>query len=61
MLEGETIALLKHLISLCEDNEDQLSEWERNFISSIKKQLTEKQTLSEKQIDILQKVSDKIK
>jgi hypothetical protein len=42
-------------ISKCEES-DKLTEWELNFIKSLKKQLDNKRSLSIKQADILERI-----
>jgi hypothetical protein len=48
------------LIEDCESREDRLTDWERGFIDSIKRQLTDGRRLSEKQIDRLDGIWERV-
>jgi hypothetical protein len=50
----------QEMIVDCEDRESLLSEWETNFIESIDEQLAERGSLSSKQVEILEKIWNKI-
>lgn len=44
----------------CENRSEKLSDWELNFIDSISQQLTRTGSLSEKQIEILDRIWNKV-
>jgi len=44
----------------CEDREDQLSDWEMNFIESLQEWTAEGKTLTEKQDETLDKIWEKV-
>lgn len=49
-----------NLIDDCEEQESKLNEWEGNFISSMKSQLENNKMPSQKQIETLEKIWDKV-
>lgn len=51
---------IEQLIEDCEHRESRMSDWEREFIDSINKQLRDGRTLSEKQVGVLNKIWDKV-
>lgn len=51
---------LMTLIEDLEERESKLSEWERNFISSARSQLVNKNGLSDKQTDILNNLWERV-
>ena len=48
------------LIADCELREEKLSDWERSFIDSLSRQLTDGRGLSQKQIDRLEEIWEKV-
>lgn len=48
------------LIADCEARSEKLSEWEANFIQSIREQFDRRGTLSERQEEILNEIWDKV-
>ena len=48
------------MIDDCSDRESQMSEWECDFIESIDEQLYDTKSLSTKQIDILNRIWEKV-
>lgn len=48
------------LIEDCEDRESRMSEWERDFVDSVKSQLGRGRSLSQKQTDVLETVWEKV-
>lgn len=57
--EAENYQTLLSWIEEAEDS-DKLTKWESDFLASIKEQLETKKTLSERQIEILQKISSRV-
>jgi hypothetical protein len=47
-------------IEVCEENEDQLNDWERGFIDSLRVQIEKGFRPSDKQTSILDRVHEKI-
>lgn len=50
----------QEMIEDCSDRNQQLSDWEANFLSSIDERLEEKSYLSDKQISILTRIWDRV-
>ena len=48
------------MIADCEKRGDKLSEWEQNFIQSIREQFDRRGSISEKQDEILNKIWEKV-
>lgn len=48
------------MIQDCENREDQMSEWERDFIQSLSEQFSRKGSISPRQEEILDKIWDKL-
>lgn len=48
------------MVTDCENRESKLSDWERGFIDSIGRQLAAGRSLSEKQIETLDKIWERI-
>lgn len=48
------------LIEDCENHEEKLSDWERGFIDSIGKQLADGRSLTEKQVQCLEKIWERV-
>lgn len=44
----------------CEENESQLTDWEQDFIQSIRERVGRNQGLSPKQEEILERIWDKV-
>lgn len=57
MNPDEEIALM---VQDCENREEKLSDWERGFIDSLSNQLSKGRTLSEKQVDKLNSIWERI-
>lgn len=57
--ERDNYQTLLQYIEECEES-DRLSEWESEFIKSIKEYLERKKTLTPKQFEVLQRISKKI-
>jgi hypothetical protein len=53
----EEIALM---VQDCENREEKLSDWERGFIDSLSSQLAKGRTLSERQVDKLNSIWERI-
>jgi hypothetical protein len=51
---------VEQIITDCENREERLTDWERNFIDSVSKQFKEKGSLSPKQLEVLNKIWDKV-
>lgn len=50
----------EQLIADCEARETKLSEWEAGFVQSIREQFNRKGSLSEKQLETLEKIWEKV-
>ena len=50
----------REMIDDCSDRESQMSEWECDFIESIDEQLYDTKSLSAKQIDVLNRIWEKV-
>ena len=50
----------REMIDDCSDRESQMSEWECDFIESIDEQLYDTKSLSTKQIDVLNRIWEKV-
>lgn len=48
------------MVEDCENRESQMSEWECNFIESIRSQIEDDRILSSKQIETLENIWDKV-
>lgn len=48
------------MIESCLDNPGRLSDWENNFIESISEQLDRVGTISEKQLEVLDRIYQKV-
>lgn len=48
------------LLEDCETREEKLSDWERNFIDSIGKQMAEGHSLTDKQVERLEEIWEKV-
>ena len=51
---------IEQLIEDCETRESRLTDWERNFIDSIKNQFIERGSLSEKQTERLNEIWERV-
>lgn len=49
------------MIDRCEEGYDVLTDWENTFLESIKKSWIKNNSLSEKQLSVLQSLSSKVK
>jgi hypothetical protein len=47
---------LEYMLSACEDEARGLTDWERNFIESLREQFTNRGDLSERQTEILERI-----
>jgi len=47
-------------LSVCEDEIEELTDWEKSFIISIRDQFDRVNHLSQKQLDVLKKIYDKV-
>lgn len=52
--------VIRYMLEFCENKLDSLSEWEANFITSIRDQFDSKGTLSDRQCDKLEQIYDKL-
>jgi hypothetical protein len=53
--------IIERMIDECENaKEDLLTEWEHNFVESIKSQYVSRGNLSDRQCEILEKIYDKL-
>jgi hypothetical protein len=50
------VTRIPEVLEAVKDNSDRLNDWERNFITTIADQWDRKQWLSDKQIEILEKI-----
>jgi len=48
------------MVSDCEERESQLSEWETDFIASISEYLDDEHPLSQKQVETLERIWEKV-
>jgi hypothetical protein len=48
------------LIEDCENREEKLSDWERGFIDSVGKQLAEGRSLTDKQVERLEEIWERV-
>jgi regulator of sigma D len=48
------------LITDCETRDDKLSEWEQGFIQSVREQFDRRGSLSDKQLEILNNIWEKV-
>ena len=44
------------LVEDCETRESRLSDWEREFIDSVRRQLESRRNLSDRQLEVLEKI-----
>lgn len=56
LAEGDRAKQLAHMLDACENEARGLSDWERNFVESIREQFDNRGDLSEKQTDILERI-----
>jgi len=52
--------MIVYMLGACNNEDYNLTEWERNFITSINEQFCDRGTLSDRQCEILEKIYDKI-
>lgn len=48
------------MIEDCQNREEKLSDWEREFIDSIETQMARGQSLTPKQVDVLDRIWEKV-
>jgi len=53
---GARINLIKHMLTSLETPNEELTKWEENFIESVSEQFGKKNNLSDRQIEILDKI-----
>ena len=51
---------IREVLDVCESETDKLSPWEQNFLESVSDQYTRKGSLSDKQLEILERIYLKI-
>lgn len=59
MADKQIIEEWQEMINDCQERESKLTEWEEGFIDSIEEQLDERQSLSPKQVEILERIWEK--
>ena len=52
--------MIERMLKVCWDKSDELTAWEMNFIESCNGQFAFKETLSDRQCEILEKIYDKL-
>jgi len=59
MIENNT-EWLHHMLSHCDDNQHQLTDWECEFIQSVGDRLFDEKPLTQRQVDTLEKIYGKV-
>ena len=60
MIDPDTKKKIDIQLQICDEEINSLSDWELNFIASLQIQVSERNFISEKQVQILQKIYDKV-
>lgn len=59
-MSEQSNAEVEQIIADCENRDELMTDWERKFTDSVSKQFKEKGSLSPKQLDVLNKIWDKV-
>jgi hypothetical protein len=53
---GDKPTQIRYMLDHCADFEERMTEWERNFLESITEQFEQRGSLSEKQIEVVERI-----
>jgi uncharacterized coiled-coil DUF342 family protein len=56
---NERRKMIERMVDYCMDKRDELSQWEASFIESINEQFSQRNNLTDRQCEILEKIYDK--
>ena len=52
--------MIKRMLDVCAENKDELNSWESDFVDSCEGKFESRETLSDRQCEILEKIYDKL-